>query len=310
MSLGQTGFQTLIDAFLAAKDVDDAEKIDLNDRVKRILKPRIQEFNIWLKQSEKELQKRYEIELTYLKSQVNSLKIYSRWAKPYLKAAQQLEMKEGGRNPALVKTFGTTILELTLFGKSKINIKNAALSGELSKDFANDKFLKTLKRDYYSCILVDFTFRGIPRRVTQRGDYAFGGQAEVTFKGYSLNSEELEKIEEELKKSEVEDVLRLIEGTTTESLEKLQEDINLFLEEKTEKEKEKPKDTSNPFLALFGFYDKKEKPKEEEKKNNKIKPDDFIESNYIRPLAETNASETTFTLFDIYKKAHGMTSFT
>ena len=44
MALGQAGFATLIDAFLAVKDIKDVAKIDLNDRVKRILTPRIQEF--------------------------------------------------------------------------------------------------------------------------------------------------------------------------------------------------------------------------------------------------------------------------
>jgi hypothetical protein len=49
----QGGFQTLIDAFLFVKDEKDVDKVDLNERVKRVLKPRIQEFNIWLEQSEK-----------------------------------------------------------------------------------------------------------------------------------------------------------------------------------------------------------------------------------------------------------------
>src|SRR3989344_621862 len=93
----QGGFQTLLHAFLAIKDEslkdDNGNEIDLNDMIKRILRPRIQEFNIWLGQSEKELRKRYELEKSYLKSQVNSLKLYARWAKPYLRAAQQLEMK-------------------------------------------------------------------------------------------------------------------------------------------------------------------------------------------------------------------------
>src|SRR3989344_9279120 len=83
----QGGFQTLLHAFLAAKDEKDVDAMDLNDVVKRILKPRIQEFNFWLEQSERELRKRYELEKTYLRSQVNSLKLYARWAKPYLKAA-------------------------------------------------------------------------------------------------------------------------------------------------------------------------------------------------------------------------------
>src|SRR3989338_4578112 len=77
MELGQAGFITLIDAFLAVTDEKEVDKIELNDRVKRILKPRIQEFNIWLAQSENELKKRYELEKNYLRSQVNSLKLRS-----------------------------------------------------------------------------------------------------------------------------------------------------------------------------------------------------------------------------------------
>jgi len=310
MALGQAGFQTLIDAFLVAKDVKDVNKIDLNDRVKRILIPRVQEFNSWVEQSEKELSKRYELEKNYLKSQVNSLKLYSRWSKPYLLAAQQLESKASGREPALVKTFNTIILELTLLGKRKINAKDEALKGTLPKEFIKI----TPKRDYYTCILVDFNFRGIPQKISQQSHYAFGGKAEVTFKGYALNEDELAKFEEELKKSDVNDVLSLIEGTTTESLTQLQEEINFFLEEKEEKEKiPKIKDESNPFFALIGKYsegNKKDKKAKEENKEIIIRPEEFIESEHLRPLTANDAKETTFTLFDIYKKAHGMPSYT
>ena len=309
MSSGPLGFQTLRDAFLVVDDEKAAEKLDLNDRVKRIVKPRIYEFNIWLTQSEQELRKRYELERTYLKSQVNSLKLYSRWAKPYLKAAQQLEMKEGGREPSLVKIFNIILLELTLLGKTGIDVKKSAIVGDFPTDF---KKLKT-KRDYYGCVLIDFKFRGIPQRVAQRGDYAFGGRAEVTFKAYALNKEELDKINHELDKSDIGDVLKLIEGSTSESLDNLQEEINFFLEEKEEKS-EKPKDQSNPFLALVGHYDKEEKsekPKEkEEDKDKPIKPDDWIEKTHLRPFAASKAIEDVFTIFDVYKKAHGMVSYT
>jgi hypothetical protein len=315
MAMGQAGFQTLIDAFLAAKDIKDVNKLDLNDRVKRILLPRVREFHIWVEQSEKELRKRYEIERIYLGSQVNSLKLYSRWAKPYLRAAQQLEMKEMKREPALVKTFNTILLELTLLGKTKIKIEDAALEGKLPAELQK---LKT-KRDYFSCILVDFKFRGIPQKVSQQPHYLFGGKAEITFRAYALNSEELEKIEEELEKSDVEDVLRLIEGTTTESLQQLQDEINFFLEDKTKDVKEKKsKDSSNPFFALIGRYESEtpvtnestKKIAEKEKKIGPIKQDNFIEAEHIRPLAEENAVDTAFNLFDIYKKAHGMPSYT
>ena len=308
----QGGFQTLIDAFLAAKEEKDVEKLDLNDRVKRILKPRILEFNHWLTQSEKELRKRYEIEKIYLKSQVNSLKLYSRWAKPYLKAAQQLESQDKGREPALVKTFNTILLELTLFSKRKIDVAKESAEGNLPKEFAGKSFQRTLKRDYHMCILIDFTFRGIPQRVSQQPHYLFGGKAEINFRGYALNDDELEKLEEELAKSDVENVLTLIEGTTTESLDQLQEEINFFLEEKddeSEGKKAKQKSESNPFLALIGSYNEKGDKKKIETKKTGMKPDNFIESEHLRPLAATVAKETAFTLFDIYKKAHGMPSY-
>ncbi len=306
MTLTQAGFTTLIDAFLAVKDIKDVDKLDLNDRVKRILRPRVHEFNSWIEQSERELRKRYELEKTYLKSQVNSLKLYSRWAKPYLRTAYELESKEMGREAALVKTFNSIILELTLLGKNKIDVKSSAIEGILPKELQKMK----LKRDYYSCILVEFRFRGIPQRVSQQPHYTFGGRAEVTFKAYALNEHELEKLDKEVEKLDVGDVLGLIEGTTTESLSQLQDEINFFLEEK-EETKESPKDTSNPFFALIGKYN--EKPEKKEKKTEvekKLEPDNWIEKTQIRPLAMEKAVDTAFNIFDVYKKAHGMPSYT
>ena len=315
MTFGQSGFQTLMDAFLVAKDEKEADKIDLNDRVKRIVKSRIIEFNIWLKESEKELKKRYELEKTYLKSQVNSLKLYSRWVRPYLKAAQELESKES-TNPALVKTFNTIILELTLLGKNKLDVADEAAKGTVPLDFAKEKFLGK-RRTYNSCILVSFTFRGIPQKISQQSHYAFGGRAEITFSAYALNDDELTKFKEEFKKSEVNDVLNLIEGATTESLSTLEEEINSFLNEKPEEvKKEKPKDDSNPFAALIGGFNfkklfGKEEPKKEVKKEmGAVIQDDWIEKNLFRPLAAQAAKDKAYDLFDIYKKSHGMESFT
>ena len=316
MALGQAGYQTLIDAFLIANNEKDVNKIDLNDRVKRILKPRIQEFFIWLKESERELKNRYELEKNYLRSQVNSLKLYSRWVKPYLKAAADLEAKEKEREPALVKTFNTILLELTLLGKNKLDIADEALKGNLPKEFSKAKFLNKVKRNYYSCILVDFTFRGIPQRVSQQAHYVFGGRAEVTFKAYALNDDELKKLEEELKKSELGDVLNLIEGTSTESLGQLEEEINFFLEEKSEKEIQRPRDESNPFFALIGKYESsgeraKSKPKKEPSSQETIvTKDNWVEENHIRPLVAEAVKERVFDMFDIYKKSHGMVSYT
>jgi hypothetical protein len=311
MGLGQAGFQTLIDAFLVSKNTEDVDKLDLNDQVKRILKPRVMEFGIWLKESESELRKRFEIQKNYLKSQVNNLTLYSRWVKPYLLASQQLERQEPGRDASLVNMFNTIKLQLTLLGKQKLDIKKSALAGDLPLDFQEEKFIKTLKKDYYSCVLVDFTFRAIPKQGT------FVGKSEITFKAYSLNQDELAKIDEEINKSDIGDVLKLIKGATTESIDQLQKDIDFFLEDtEDEEKKKKANEDVNPFKALVGGYDKspksakKDGEKQDTKKEIIIKKDDFIEKQHLRPLAALNAETTAFTLFDVYKKAYGMPSYT
>lgn len=317
MALGQAGFQTLIDAFLVVNSPKDINKLDLNERVRRITTSRIAEFNIWLENSEKELRKRYELERTYLKSQVSSLKLYSRWARPYLRAASKLIGKEFGRDPAVVNVFNTLLLELTLLGKDVLKVKEAALAGDLPNDFAKESFRKTLKRDYYSCVLVDFRFRGIPQKMQGSSHYTFGGKAEVIFRGYALNDDEIAKINQRLDESDLDEVLKLAEGVTEDSLVQLKDEIEEFLNEMDSvEEKKKSRDTSNPFLALIGSYggpsdNKKGKNTEDQtKKEIIVKKDSWVEKNHLRKLAETKAQESAFSLFDVYKKAHGMAAYT
>jgi len=304
-------FVTIRDAFMAVKSLEDVDKLDLNDRVKRILKARVKEFFDWLGLSEKELRKRYEIERSYLKSQVNALRLYTRWAKPYLRAAAQLEMKEAGREPALVKAFSTVLLELTLLGQSPVDVEQAIIDEELPEALRRIKF----EREYHSCVLVDFNFRGIPYR-TPQGHYTFGGRVEVTFKAYALNDDELTLLNKKLEETDLEEALKLVEGMTTESLEQLREDIEYFLKEPEERELEEKSESQdvNPFAALFGFYNKKkeEKKKDSEEKAEKLKREGVRLDNHaeslLRKLAESKAKDMCFTIFDVYKKAHGMAS--
>ncbi|NCN51906.1 hypothetical protein GW931_02750 [archaeon] len=285
MSLSQAGFVTLLDAFLYVKDEKDVDKLDLNDIVKRILKPRIQEFKIWVHESEIELDKRYKIERAYLKSQEASLRTYVNWAKPYLRAAEELRMDEKNRHPALVKMFNTMLLELTLMADKKDS-------------------------EQHQIILVDFEFRGIPQR-TQQG-YVAGGKTEITFRAYGFTNDELKSFKEAFEESDLFAGLELIQNITTDSLGALSKDIKEFIDEenaenkgetpKKEEKKKGPRDTSNPILALFGAYNepKTSAPKSKEKEK---KPDKF------NPEVGEKAAETTFTIFEIYKKAHGMVAF-
>jgi len=308
MALGQGGFSTLIDAFLAVENIKNIDKMDLNDITKRILKQRFFEFEAWVSESESELTKRYKIERSYLKSQNSSLQMYVSWAKPYLRAAKDLEMADRPRNPALVKMFNTLLLELTLLCKS-----------EAKPDLPKPLVKKAPKKKYYSIILLDYNFRGMPQR-TQKG-FVSGGLAEITYRGYAVREDELENFYNEFNKSETEAGLELIENITENSLGEISEEIKGYLKEEEEEKngKEDTKKTKsnnqlNPFLALFGAYNPKKEntssPKTEIKKKYFLTPSEKkIENEIIMPQINQAIEEKTFTIFETYKKVHGMASF-
>tara|TARA_Y100000310_G_scaffold50626_1_gene46615 strand:+ start:1317 stop:2786 length:1470 start_codon:yes stop_codon:yes gene_type:complete len=312
----EMGFTTLREAFMIANNLEDLKKMSgkdglINDQVMRILIPRLDEFIKWREYSEKELRKRFEIEKSYLRTQVETIKLQSSWIRPYLKTAEELKQKGFDQNPALVNAFSTTMFELTLFGKRQINLENEVKDETLPSGFRNYK----LKRDYFSCVLITLTFRGhVSQRVTQRGDqsFAMGGRVDMKFDSYALNSEELELFEKELGKQDIDESFKFIQDTASDSLEQLKEDIDHFLlKEEFPEEKEKPKqDNTNPFSALLGLgrkSKKKEKKSKEITELKQIKKDNYIED-YVRALAATGAQKSLYLVYDIYKKAHGMAS--
>jgi hypothetical protein len=309
MTAGNLQFVTLRDSFMIVNSPEEVDKLDINERVQRILKPRIKEFLEWKKMSESELRKRFETEKLYLKSQVNNLKLNSRWAKPYLKAAQILRNNENlANNAQLVNIFNTILLELTIMGKSQFDVGGAVAAQDLPVSF---KKLKDL-RSYYSVVFVDFNFRGIPNR--QQSGFVFPGRATVTFKGYALNQEEMDLLKNKLSESDLEDSFKMIEGMTDQSLDQMKLDLEEFMPDEKKEEKKSEGLDINPFSALFSFVTppkKKEEKKPEEKiaelKKKGIRKDNYHES-YIRNHSEAKAISLTYTVFDIYKKSHGMVS--
>lgn len=309
----QLGYVTLRDAFMSVgslKEIDDmVAKDDINESVAKILRPRYKEFCDWVLYSQKELQKRYNIEKSYLKNQVETIKLYSSWVKPYLVAAKQLQQKGFENDAALVDAFATSMFQLTLFAK-----KEAKLPDNIAQRYQ-------LTRKYYSCAIIDFKQRSqLLQRVTQKGDYAptYGGRLEITFDAYALNSEELELINKTMEKDDLNDLMSFDSNLAEDALRELKEDIDEFLNDKEEikkeepdkKEKEKQNDI-NPFAALFGFSNPKKTKKSVDKKeinsSNDIASDNWYEK-YARMNANNDAGSKLYTLYDIYKKSHGMAS--
>ena len=148
------------------------------------------------------------------------------------------------------------------------------------------------------------------------------GKVDVNFKAYVLNSEELAVLKEEFENTGLREMLDLIEGATGESLEELQKEINSFLDEKSEDEKKEEvrkknrglNADSNPFLAILGLGQEKEERKEKKEESTKekklsIAKEKWEETEFLRKPGQKKVKGTHFTIFDIYKKAHGMGSY-
>ena len=321
LSSGELDFVTLRDAFMSV--VNDklqnakGEGIDLNERVKRILQQRAQEFFMWIDESHTSLKQRYEIERNYLKSQVNMLKMYARWVKPYLIAAQKLAQNIESKNPALVTAFNTMILELQLIANSPYDIKDDVDAGLLPDLFKKIKF----DRKYNKVLILELSFRGIPQRISQRGDWSFGGKTEVKFTSYALNEQELKVLKDELEKDDLNSVLKLVQGVTDDSLKQIEKEIRALTEGKEEseieeedkkkkEEDEKRKKGSGDDFGLKAFFSAfriKKKDKEKADLTKGVDPDNEYEK-VVRSQTALSARESCFTIFDTYKKAHGMPS--
>jgi hypothetical protein len=268
-----------------------------------ILKPRVAEFLMWIDLSEKELKKRFEIEKAYFRQQTETIKLYTSWAKPYIKAAQQLQQKGFDKNPALVAAFNTTLFEIVLFGKSAVNIEKSIYSKKLPKSFSNYR----AKRKYYSCILVSVTFQGFPQKVTQQA-YGFGGKVNITFDSYALNENEMELLKKVRDKDSLNDGIAFADDYSKVALEQLKDDIDRFTSTKEEKKEEKKESGLNPFSAIMDFFKSEDqKPKISIEKIEDIKKDDYVEKE-LRKIAAKGAKDNAYTVYDIYKKAHLMAS--
>jgi len=323
LSSGELDFVTLRDAFMSIMNdkLQNAkgDKLDLNERVKRILEQRASEFFLWIKESYSSLKQRYEIERNYLKSQVNMLKLYAKWVKPYLVAAQRLQQSYESKNAALVTAFNTMILELQLIASSPYDIKDDVAAG-----LVPDLFNNYTGRKYYKVLVLEFDFRSIPQKVSQR-DWAFGGKVDIKFTSYSLNEEELEVLKNEINKDDLKSVLELVDGATKESLDQIDKEIRALTEGKededilkedeekeAEKKKKKEEYEKGDDFGLKGLFSafkfkKKDKEKFDKKKTINPEPDNEYEA-VVRSQCAIESRSLCFTVFDTYKKAHGMPS--
>lgn len=295
-------FVTLRDAFMEAKNEKDTNKMDLNKRVKGILKRKIHEYSKWRDFSEKELRKRFEIERSYLKVQVDSLRLYTKWARPYFRAAQKLGMNEaafrtsaGLPSPDVVAAFNNMQMQLTLFGKKEVK------PGTVFKSYKASKFA----RKYYACVEVEFGFRTVPQSYrTQTGShYVHAGTISMTMRPYVFSDADLKDLE----MHELYQDMEVVEHLTEVSLKELQEDIDHFLNPPQEKKK-KPM-FEMPFGSVFRGFKEMIGPIGTGAKGFVPKSEKGYKVNKIRAAAGEAALTSCLVLYDVFKKAHKMVTW-
>ena len=293
-------FVTLRDAFFYANTAEEAKKLDLNDRVSRLLARKLEEFNKWKEVSEEEIRKRYEIERVYLKSQEGTLRLYATWLKPYLIAANKLKMRthttKSLTNPNIVNSFSNMEIELKLFGKK-----------ELTPGSVHDSFKEMeLDTKYYALTEVKMQFRSVPSSLAGQGGrhYIHAGRTDITFNGFAVDDIELDAIES----LELYEDLKLIEDYIGTSLEKLQAEIDLYTKPKIEEKPKKPKQGptfDNPFKGLFEGFLEIYRPIASTFTKEKRKGLPILYEE-LEGVSEKQAKSQTYLIYNLYKKTHGM----
>jgi hypothetical protein len=140
------------------------------------------------------------------------------------------------------------------------------------------------------------------------GSFRQIGKLEIKFRGYAMSEEEYKMLESQ----EDYEALKFIEGMTTESLEVMREDIDKYLNEsKKEEEKELAKGkASKPLLdSLFSFGSSGGEGSGTNLLADIQRFDEGSKIKRTKELVRRTIMDKIFTVYDIFKKAHRLLSF-
>lgn len=277
----------------------------INARVRSVLKQKLVQYYLWKERTGGELKWRRNFVLKSMSQTYYSIKMYTHWLKPYLKNIRRLQMA-GIESPDLVTAFETSYIELELFcTKDKYE-------AETPMGFVERKYTK-----YFPCIRIKFTYITRPEMAFQQ-EYQYkgavhSGRTIIEIEGYVLKKEQLEQY---MIKKEEED-LELIKSVE-ESVESLGEELHKYLKEAGElsgKAGDKKKKGGpgmmtgmlEPFVGVFKGFGEIFSGIGPEKKVAGKKLSEW-ESEQENAAAQA-VKDHVFTLYDVFKKAHGLMSW-
>lgn len=285
------------------KEVDALKSEGINARVRSVLKHKLTEYYVWKEKTYKELKWGRNFRLKALNQHYQSMRMYIKWVKPFLKNIQRLEMSQSTA-PELVTAFETNLIQLELFAYKK-TYEMFTDRGMVEREFT----------DKVPCIRVIFKFVALPEMAFQKEFQraaVHAGRTEITIQGYVLTPKEIEDYK---KAKELED-LELLKSVDA-SLESLGDELKKYLIESGEVTPEqlgqKPdvktaylKEMINPFASILkGFNEIFGGLKWEAGGKGKLS---YFEREQEEAAAKV-VTEHVYTLYDVYKKTHGMLSW-
>ena len=207
---------------------------------------RLQEFQQWLGHAEQELRMPYNLARNQLRQDVETLKLYARWAAPYLRQTRDLEQNLPNE-AALATVFDSAMSELVLLAQGTFPLEERVQRGELPQ-----MFLRTTNRIAKPVVVVEFNLRMAPKAV-ERGSFVYRGRAKISLSSYALTDEELTILIKEIARDELRDLIGAVEGRMAENVDGVLSAINEALGDEDKQPKTPNENETNPFTALFSL---------------------------------------------------------
>jgi hypothetical protein len=284
-------YASLVDSFLTITKLGDIDDLKANERIKRILKGRFQEYELWKNAFKKDMTSRKEINKNYLKSQVESLRLQLDWIKPHYNVLQQLNIGSGTTDPDLIIGFDTSLIKTKL---------RCLAGGEKAGSLVT------------GVVDVEFEFKTGPYPVqTDSGGRAFHHRfgTKITYTPYVMSNEDYN----DYVKTEAMKDIDFFKDIVGESLKAIQEDLEKYLggqdfigkEKKDEEADSKPASILElftlPFTSLFKLFGINLGKKDDKK----LEYSKFKYQNDLEKITE-NVKSGTKEAYGLFKDENGL----
>jgi hypothetical protein len=300
-------FTTLPDLFFSThpsrqEDVDlvvEKERGQFNRKIREVLKRKLRSFLAWKDHSYDEIKNRRVFTLKYLRQHFEIIRMYMTWVKPYLKNIQRMQLDQSRPDsPDLLVAFESSMMEVEILAIKK-------------------------HKKYSQCLLMSYLFRTRPE-MNYNQEYNRGpihlGRVEMNFRAYAWTDEQIENYKKMRDHEDIQ-LLGVIDGSVKAAMESLGDELMRYLKEageeiadKKEEPKKDAKRRSGAFLSVFeGFaelFTSFKVNKEVKKTYKKKSSTQILHEALEKEKVQDTIKKSTFTIYDHFKKQHGMLSFT